>query len=225
LEINTANALAGWPISSSDSHPCFALPPELFNSITTFSISHGAILYMLIEEMHHARVFVSSLFILAGTWFTLFQLFDWDMQPPRTLLSLALLSLVASQNTTVDLRWFAPKKTWINDLSTIFEANGTHDFHFNGSTLAPDKKYGTYNWCNMPHVRHEEYPMPREGYNLEYVEVVSNRDWLNAFGPKLIENTRSIATTSALHMHRTLFPRNLIGGNARMKVCSIMGSL
>ena len=31
---------------------------------------------------------------------------------------------------------------------------------------------GTYNWCNMPHVRRGEYPKVDSSYTLEYVEVI-----------------------------------------------------
>jgi hypothetical protein len=122
--------------------------------------------------MHYARLFIASLFILTGTAFTLFRLLDWDMQPPKKLFSLIWLPPATSQNSAVDLDWHAPKKTWINDLAGIMKGNGTHDFHFGGSTLPRGIPYGTYNWCNMPHVRAEEYPAPNSGYTLEYVEVV-----------------------------------------------------
>lgn len=129
---------------------------------------------------------VLSLLILAGTAFTLFQLFDWDMQPPKALLSLIWLPLVASQNPAVDLGWYAPKKTWINDVTGIIEGKGTHGFYFGGSTLPPGTEYGTYNWCNMPHARREEYPLPKDGYSLEYVEVVSSLAQLSTLESRLI---------------------------------------
>lgn len=175
--------------------------------------------------MRHARLFVSSLLLLAGTAFTLVQLFDWDMQPPKTLSSLIWLPLVASQNSTVDLGWYAPNQTWVNNLSGILRGNGTHDFYFGGSTLPPGTKYGTYNWCNMPHVRREEYPMPREGYTLEYVEVVSTHDHLDPLGSKLIEHTRSIGITNGRLIHRILSPRNPTAGNAQMRASSTTANL
>jgi hypothetical protein len=126
--------------------------------------------------MRNAGLLVSYTVVLTATAFTLFQLLDWDMQPSKSYLSLFWLPLVAAQNTTVDLSWHAPKKTWINDLSGVLKGNGTHDFYFNGSKLPAGAKYGTYNWCNMPHVRRDEYPVPSREYKLEYVEVVSNLD-------------------------------------------------
>ncbi|KAF2681311.1 histidine acid phosphatase-like protein [Lentithecium fluviatile CBS 122367] len=94
------------------------------------------------------------------------------MRPPKTLFSLLWLPLVTGQNTTVDLGWHAPKKTWINDLSGVLNGEGTHGFYFNGSTLPLGTEYGTYNWCNMPHVRPEEYVVPGSEFTLEYVEVI-----------------------------------------------------
>ena len=31
---------------------------------------------------------------------------------------------------------------------------------------------GTYNWCNMPHVRPQEYPQANSSYSLQYVELI-----------------------------------------------------
>jgi hypothetical protein len=84
----------------------------------------------------------------------------------------ALLAPVIAQNSTVDLSWHAPKKSWINDLSQVLNGTGTHGFIFNSSVLPSGVPYGSYNWCNMPHVRAEEYPVASEEYQLEYVEVV-----------------------------------------------------
>ncbi|KAF2643498.1 histidine acid phosphatase-like protein [Massarina eburnea CBS 473.64] len=73
---------------------------------------------------------------------------------------------------TVDLGWHAPNKTWINNLSQVLNESGTHGFFYNGSTLPEGTKYGIYNWCNMPHVRRDEYPIASKEYSLEYVEVI-----------------------------------------------------
>ncbi|KAF2787030.1 histidine acid phosphatase-like protein [Melanomma pulvis-pyrius CBS 109.77] len=83
-----------------------------------------------------------------------------------------LLAPVLAHNSTVDLSWHAPKKSWINDLSKVWNGTGTHGFVFNSSVLPPGVPYGSYNWCNMPHVRPEEYPLADEKFQLEYVEVI-----------------------------------------------------
>ncbi|KAF2022222.1 phosphoglycerate mutase-like protein [Aaosphaeria arxii CBS 175.79] len=72
----------------------------------------------------------------------------------------------------VDLNWHAPKKTWVNDLSRVIGDRGTNGFYFGGSNLPPKTKYGKYNWCNMPHVRKQEYPKAKKDYELQYVEVI-----------------------------------------------------
>ncbi|KAF2709532.1 phosphoglycerate mutase-like protein [Pleomassaria siparia CBS 279.74] len=91
----------------------------------------------------------------------------------KKVLSLySLLAPVLAQNLTIDLDWHAPKKSWINDLDMVVNGTGTHGFVFNGSVLPDGVKYGAYNWCNMPHVRPEEYPVADEEYRLEYVEVI-----------------------------------------------------
>ncbi|KAF2000748.1 phosphoglycerate mutase-like protein [Amniculicola lignicola CBS 123094] len=77
-----------------------------------------------------------------------------------------------SRAQSVDLNWHAPKQTWINDLSAVLNGTGTHGFIFNSSALPARTPYGTYNWCNMPHVRKDIYPKANKEYELEYVEVI-----------------------------------------------------
>ncbi|KAL5448156.1 hypothetical protein PMIN07_012617 [Paraphaeosphaeria minitans] len=106
--------------------------------------------------------------------FTLSKLLGIEMRTPRALdLASAWLPLIAvAQNSTIDPSWHPPEKTWINDLGQVLNSTGTHGFYFNGSALPASSSYGTYNWCNMPHVRREEYPKASEEYALEYVEVI-----------------------------------------------------
>ncbi|KAH8726829.1 cytochrome P450 [Phaeosphaeriaceae sp. PMI808] len=80
-------------------------------------------------------------------------------------------TVVVGQNTTLDLKWYAPKKSWINDLGQVLNGTGTNGFVFNSSQLPAGTSYGSYNWCNMPHVRAQEYPKVGEGFELVYVEV------------------------------------------------------
>jgi hypothetical membrane protein len=81
-------------------------------------------------------------------------------------------TIVGAQNVSeVDLGWYAPKKSWINDLGQVLNGTGTNGFLFNGSQLPVGVQYGTYNWCNMPHVRKEEYVKAGNEFELVYVEV------------------------------------------------------
>ncbi|KAG9789854.1 hypothetical protein ABEF93_005869 [Exophiala dermatitidis] len=91
----------------------------------------------------------------------------------------ALLSLNASaecsssgDGKSVDLSWHAPNKTNINDLSQVVNGTGIYGFIFNTSTTPATSGYSTYNWCNMPHVRKQEYVVPPKEYKLEYVELI-----------------------------------------------------
>lgn len=72
----------------------------------------------------------------------------------------------------VDLGWYPPSNTSINNLTTALRSEGVYGFIFNTSET-PDAQYGTYNWCNMPHVRRTEYVKPASKYKLRYVEIVS----------------------------------------------------
>jgi hypothetical protein len=119
--------------------------------------------------MGHARLVALYILIFFCTAFTLLETLDRvDM---RSFIPLALSSSVVAQNETVDLKWHAPKKSWINDLGQVLNGTGTNGFVFSGSQLPMGVEYGTYNWCNMPHVRVQEYLRASEEYELAYVEV------------------------------------------------------
>ncbi|CZT10122.1 hypothetical protein WAI453_006363 [Rhynchosporium graminicola] len=93
---------------------------------------------------------------------------------PRTSFIAALAaSLVRYGNAAgaVDLGWYAPNATEINDLTKVLTGEGVYGFIYNSSTV-PASEYGTYNWCNMPHVRATEYKKPSAEFKLQYVEVI-----------------------------------------------------
>lgn len=97
------------------------------------------------------------------------------MASSRSYLSLFFASIVSTavaQNVSkVDLGWYAPKKSWVNDLDQVLNGTGTNGFVFNSSQLPAGVDYGTYNWCNMPHVRRNEYVKVDDDFELAYVEV------------------------------------------------------
>lgn len=93
------------------------------------------------------------------------------MPSVKSVVPLTWIALSTAQNTSVDLGWHAPKKSWINDLGQVLNGTGTNGFVFDGSQLPPGAPYATYNWCNMPHVRPQEYPRAIKDYDLQYVEV------------------------------------------------------
>lgn len=123
--------------------------------------------------MQYASMFALYSFVLAGTAFTLFHLLepDLDMYFSRRIVLLIFASIGHAKETEVDLGWYAPKKSWINDLKQVINGSGTNGFEFGGSQLPVGIPYGTYNWCNMPHVREQEYSKVNDDYELIYVEV------------------------------------------------------
>jgi 2-phosphoxylose phosphatase len=89
--------------------------------------------------------------------------------------ALASLGIVTAQcggPASVDLSWHAPSSTVVNNLTAVVNGTGIYGYIFNSSTTPAGEPYGTYNWCNMPHVRAQEYPPAPSGYKLEYVELV-----------------------------------------------------
>lgn len=94
--------------------------------------------------------------------------------PPMRFLATAVVSLTGYGHAAaeIDLKWYAPNATATNNLSQAIGGGGVYGFIYN-SSVTPNKDYGIYNWCNMPHVRAEEYQKPSSEYKLQYVEVVS----------------------------------------------------
>ena len=76
---------------------------------------------------------------------------------------------------SVDVGWYPPRPGVINNLTHVLTTSGVYGFVYN-SSYPTDVPYGTYNWCNMPHVRREEYVRPPDEYVLRYVEIVSADD-------------------------------------------------
>ncbi|KKZ66033.1 hypothetical protein EMCG_08204 [[Emmonsia] crescens] len=94
------------------------------------------------------------------------------MGVPQLSLWLPLLCVLASQySEALDVSWYPPKSTEINDLDGLLNRTGVYGFIFDASKT-PDQDYGTYNWCNMPHVRKMEYKIPSKEYTLQYIEVI-----------------------------------------------------
>jgi len=75
----------------------------------------------------------------------------------------------ASSNVAVNLTWYPPVKSNINNLPTVINGTGIYGFIFNSS----QGPLNTYNWCNMPHTNPATYPRVNDSsYKLEYVEVI-----------------------------------------------------
>ncbi len=108
----------------------------------------------------------------------LYRLISQDYFTMRTNPRAGFLAAVAAslarhgKAASVDLGWYAPNATAINNLTQVVSGSGIYGFIYNNSNTPADE-YGIYNWCNMPHVRKTEYQTPSSEYKLQYVEVVS----------------------------------------------------
>ena len=98
----------------------------------------------------------------------------------RSYISIALVPVISRVHSaatcaspSVDLSWHPSPIEDVNILSSVENSSSIYGFIFNSSTNPVGVLYGTYNWCNMPHVRSQEYEKASVGYKLEYVEVVS----------------------------------------------------
>lgn len=83
-----------------------------------------------------------------------------------------MLSGLIAVGQAIDLSWYPPSRTDLNNLTAALTGDGVYGFIFDTSET-PDEVYGSYNWCNMPHVRRTEYVKASDEYELEYVEIVS----------------------------------------------------
>ena len=90
----------------------------------------------------------------------------------RTVTTLSASLATIHGVNAVDTAWHSPNATQINNLDKVLDGKGVYGFIFN-SSHTPDKEYGQYNWCNMPHVRRSEYIKAPDEYELQYIEVVS----------------------------------------------------
>lgn len=109
---------------------------------------------------------------------------------PSFVAALGLASTVAAQDSgladSIDAQWHAPAKFWDTNLEETISAKGTYGFIFNSSTLPSGIKYGTYNYCNMPHVRRQEYVVPSKDFTLEYVEVIHRHHKRTPYSSNLV---------------------------------------
>nr|GAT53316.1 histidine phosphatase [Mycena chlorophos] len=87
-----------------------------------------------------------------------------------SLVLFASLQLAALAGAGATVVHYPPSASNINNLT--FVLNGTGAPGIFNSSVTPEKDYGEYNWCNMPHVRVQEYKTPSKEYTLEYVEII-----------------------------------------------------
>ena len=125
------------------------------------------------DLFHHVSLYALSLLLLVIC--AMYYYKHWIVLQTALLISsfASKFSVLAqlSSNAT-DLSWHPPNSTQVNNLSSLINGTGVYGFIFNSSTDPAGTPYGTYNWCNMPHVRPQEYPKADSSYKLEYVEVV-----------------------------------------------------
>ncbi|KAK4178708.1 histidine phosphatase superfamily [Triangularia setosa] len=110
------------------------------------------------EMMHNALPGVASLTAAVLAYLGVAHVSDTTDQP-------------GNDNFAIDLSWYPQRPSPITNLTTVINSTGVWGFIYNTSHT-PDSQYGTYNWCNMPHVRAKEYPKPPSEYELLYVEVI-----------------------------------------------------
>ena len=120
----------------------------------------------------------------------------------RSYVSVALLPVLSRVHSTatcvappLDLSWHPSPIQEVNSLSSVEDSTSIYGFIFNSSTDPGGVPYGMYNWCNMPHVRSQEYKKAPAGYKLEYVEVVSISSFQKILQLMILDSTSPQAYT------------------------------
>ncbi|KAF9465582.1 histidine phosphatase [Collybia nuda] len=75
---------------------------------------------------------------------------------------------------------YPPASSTINNFTFSLDGSGSPGIF--SSSATPDKLYGEYNWCNMPHVRDREYKTPSKDFVLQYVEVIQRHHKRTPYG-------------------------------------------
>lgn len=63
--------------------------------------------------------------------------------------------LVSLAVASAQVTHYPPASSNVNNLTYALSGSGAPGIY--NSSTTPDTEYGTYNWCNMPHVREREY--------------------------------------------------------------------
>ena len=122
--------------------------------------------------MHHALSRVAIVLCALSAFLYTFTAYLFGLSYPAIATFQSFRSSSMSTNFSVNIAWHAPSDTWATSLNDVINGTGVNGFIFNSSNNPPGSPYGTYNWCNMPHVRPQEYKKVDSEYLLEYVELV-----------------------------------------------------
>lgn len=79
-----------------------------------------------------------------------------------------------SDKRDVDISWYPPARSQVNNLTSALHASGVYGITY-GSSANPNGTPGAYDWCNMPHVRPQDYVPADDAFELHYVELVGHR--------------------------------------------------
>jgi hypothetical protein len=136
--------------------------------------SSGIAVDVLPSQLRKPSPFLTFTYILVGFAISLLVVMaPWIHSTVATVALNLVRHTAAAQAAGNETKpeWSKPSESDINDLDKVINGKGVWGFIYN-SSQTPDDKYGIYNWCNMPHVRKQEYVVPDSEYELQYVEVV-----------------------------------------------------
>lgn len=163
------------PVSTNGVSTCAPIKPRNFqphNHPPSTNYLPPSVYIMTLSWFRcRGRLLVLTAVFSFGTFFVLRQYADMASLPKSSLLGLLAAAPVLGNDP--NMKWFPPSSSQVNDLDKVLDGKGTWGFIYDSSHTSDDK-YGTYNWCNMPHARKREYKKASTEYELQYVEVVSS---------------------------------------------------
>ena len=160
-------------------------------------------------------IVASMLLRLSGYGFvTLFSPFQFTGGPLTAWGGAEHGALAQTVTPPLDANWRAPKQSDVNNLSKVINGTGIYGYIFTSSQNPPETAYGTYNWCNMPHVRREEYAAADEKYELRYVEVIHRHHKRTPYSANLFPENEAQWDCGDARMFRYSSPAE--GGHATL---------
>ena len=138
--------------------------------------------------------------------------------PCYRLLVLQVVAILVTSSVSAQVVHYPPTSSNLNNLTFVLNGSGAPGI-FN-SSVTPEKEYGIYNWCNMPHVRTQEYKCvtssssPFQGNKLLNFLLSEPRPRTIPFNMWRSSNV----TINAHHTRRTRFSRKISRGLVSVRV-------
>ena len=138
-----------------------------------------------------------------------------------TIRSLFLVAILVTTGVSAQVVYYPPTSTNINNLTFVLNGSGAPGIF--DSSVTPENEYGVYNWCNMPHVRIQEYKCVTSSLSTTSAELFcclltsEHRPRTIPFNMLRLSNV----IINALHTRQTRFSKKISRGLVSVRVLSM----